>query len=256
MKHKIILGFIVLSALFLCTFNPGELSGGDDSQYAELASHIVNGRANPFYVVAPDVPSSWGNNVYIRPVGVMPFTLSVWLFGNTLFASRLPTLLFSLASIIVFYLILKRYYNTGTVLLACYFLAVNPFTLAFARMGILNASLLFYLLLIFLFIFKGFEEKPYFFYLAGFFVLLNQLTSQFRGLLPIVGILPYLYYRFKEGQRRQFIHLAIAMILPIIFAHIMGRLPFRQPAWHNANQGHWPDHSAIAELDARCIPLQ
>ncbi|MBN2458147.1 glycosyltransferase family 39 protein [Candidatus Woesearchaeota archaeon] len=238
----IILITIILLGFFLRMYNSGGLSGGDDSEYAKQAMLILEGKINPFYIKGPDEPISWGNNyVFIRPMAPVPYTISVAIFGNTTFASKFPAALISTINILLLFIILKRYYSNEIALLASFFFAVNPFTIAFSRIGILNPFLMFYLLLIFLFVFKGFEEKKnYCFYLAGLFVLLSQLTTQFRGLVPLVGLLPYLYLQYRKKEKYwkvQFLHFFTAMALPAIAYIGYLLLPFL-----------WGDHSFFEQF--------
>lgn len=196
---------IVLILLTLFTFgsrvaNTSDLSGGDDSQWSELAMYSI---ANPrlmVYPQFPDEPIPWQNKHYSRPATVIVYAMSILIFGFTKFAVVFPSALFSALSIILLFLLVRKFFNTNVALLASFLLAVSPFHLAFTRIGILDASLIFYCLLSYWLLITSFEtKKARYIYLSALVWLVNITTTDIRGTVPILAVLPCFYfYLFKK----------------------------------------------------------
>ena len=99
---------IIATGIFLHFYNASSLSGGDDSQYAELAFFGLHNKSIIAYPKFPDMPISWRNMQYARPMAVAVYALSIMLFGYTKYAIIFPAMIFSILSVILFYFIIKR----------------------------------------------------------------------------------------------------------------------------------------------------
>jgi len=223
---------IFLIILLLCTFliriyNANELSGGDDSQFAQLSAFAIKSPAKIIYPSFSDEPMSWGGLHYTRPFAVIPLVISILIFGYNKYAVLMPTLLFSVLSVLLLYLIVKKQFNTKTAFVASILFAFSPFHIAFTRSGFLHGALTFYFLLATFLVIKAIDErKNLFIYLAAFVCLANAWTTDFRGLIPLSALLPYLYFRkVKKEQIKHFFFAAfivlglffIYMLIPLIF---------------------------------------
>ena len=226
-KENIFLIIILLCTFLIRIYNANELSGGDDSQFAQLATFAIQSPEKIIYPSQPNEPMSWGSMYYTRPCAVIPLVISILIFGYNKYAILMPTIIFSVLSVLLLYLIVKKQFNTKTAFIASILFAFSPFHIAFTRNGFLHGALTFYCLLTTFLIIKAIDEKKnLFIYLAAFVCLVNAWTTDFRGLVPLVALVPYLY--FKKITKEQFKHIIFAglivvslyfiyMLIPLIF---------------------------------------
>jgi len=224
--------YIFLIIILLCTFliriyNANELSGGDDSQFAQLSTFAIKSPVKIIYPYFPDEPMSWGGLHYTRPFAVMPLVISILILGCNKYAILMPTLIFSLLSVLLIYLITEKQFNKKTAFIASLLFAFSPFHIAFTRSGFLHGALTFYCLLATFLVIKAIDEKKnLFIYFAAFVCLINALTTDFRGLIPLAALLPYLY--FKKVKKEQIKHFLIAalIVLGLFFIYLLIPLIF------------------------------
>lgn len=193
-KIEIIFLIILILATFLIRFhNTGELSGGDDSEYAQLAMHIIEQPLRAIYPSFPDEPMSYKNYKYNRPFAATPIVPFIFIFGYTITAVKLPSILFACLTVVVLFYLLKKQFNAKVAYLATILFAFLPFHIAFSRSGFLHSALTFYIILTIFLIVTYFEKKqPYLIYLAALTFLINILTTDFRGILPLLSLIPYI----------------------------------------------------------------
>jgi len=226
-KEHIFLIIILLCTFLIRIYNANELTGGDDSQFAQLSIFAIKSPEKIIYPSFPDEPMSWGGLHYTRPFAVIPLVISILIFGYNKYAILMPTLLFSVLSVLLLYLIVEKQFNKKIAFIASLLFAFSPFHIAFTRSGFLHGALTFYCLLATFFVIKAIDEKKnLFIYLATFVCLINAWTTDFRGLIPLAALLPYLYFRkVKKEQIKHFLIAAlialglffIYMLIPLIF---------------------------------------
>ena len=170
----ILLILILILAFYIRIHNTNELSGGDDSQFAELAMFAHQNLYYLFYPSFPDEPVSFRGKHYARFVAILPLYISIGIFGYTKYAVAIPSILFACGSIFLVFLIVQKHLGNRVALLSSLLLALSPFHIAFTRSGFLHSQLLFIDLLIFYCVFKYFEKNESFFiYLSGLFLLFD-----------------------------------------------------------------------------------
>lgn len=143
--------------------NQDEASIGYDA-YSLLKYGIDrNGSTLPVHLI------SWGSgqNVLYAYLS-MPF---IWLFGLSSFSVRLVNLIFGLASLPVFFLLVKRMSSFKIAAIALFLLAINPWHIMMSRWG-LESNLLPSLLLITVFVLVCSFERPKLIILTGFLAAL------------------------------------------------------------------------------------
>jgi len=235
-KEHIFLAIILLLTLLIRVYNANELSGGDDSQFAQLATFAIQSPGKAIYPSFPDEPMSWGNLHYNRPFAVIPLVMSILTLGYNKYAVLMPTAIFSVLSVLLLYLMVKRQFNTKTAVIASLLFAFSPFHIAFTRNGLLHGALIFYCLLAAFLIIKAIDEKKnLFIYLAALVCLINTWTTDFRGLVPLAALLPYLYFRkAKKGQIKHFFFAAL-IVLGLFFVYMLMPLVFfKNPEFINS----------------------
>jgi 4-amino-4-deoxy-L-arabinose transferase-like glycosyltransferase len=255
-KEVIILAVLVLLTFFLRIYNTSDLSGGDDSQWAELATYAIQDPRLIIYPQMPDEPIQWQGMHYSRPFVIIPYVISILLLGYTSFAVVFPAALFSALSVILLFLLLKKFFDKKLAWFACFLFAISPFLLAFSRIGILDASLIFYGLLAFWLLIKGLEEKrKVFIYLSALTWFVNMTTTDVRGVVPILAVLPCIYvYLMKKKfdlkkllKNNTFHHFLISHIgiLVLLAIYIVIPLAWGDSGWFHT-VGNMVKHSVGA----------
>jgi 4-amino-4-deoxy-L-arabinose transferase-like glycosyltransferase len=196
----------IISVLVLLTFllrvcNTSDFSGGDDSAWAEFATYAIQDPKLIIYPHMPDAPIQWQGMYVSRPSTIISFMIPILIFGHTRFAMAFTPAFFSAASIIFLYLLVRRFFKRKIAYLACFLFAVSPFHLAFSRTSFLHASLIFSATAALWFLIVGLEKKKtYLIYLSAFFWLINITTTDIRGAVPIIAVIPCLYFLIMRGS--------------------------------------------------------
>jgi len=207
--HAIIV--IMLLALFVRTYNAGGLSGGDDSAYGSWIYFAFEDPMRFLYLDIPDEPTWHKDTAFIRNFSLWPIAPFVFLFGFNAIALKLPSLLFSLATIPLLYIFINRYFGKKISLASCLLFAVAPLHVAFTRVAFIDGTLTFYALSVIYLVTTGIEQKKiWMFYAAGGIGLVTLLTTNFRGVVPMAAIVPFILASHLKWQ--QWKHLILAGI--------------------------------------------
>ncbi len=207
---------IVISLMIICFLirlhNSGGLSGGDDSSYAAWFFYAYEQPTRFIYLTIPDLPVWHQGMSLLRNFSIIPLAPFVYLFGFNTASLKLASLIFASLSVMMAYILAKRYFNTGIALLTMILFVFSPLNIAFSRVVFVDSALTFYILLTIYLVVRGIEEKrPGFFYIAGLVCLVDQLTTNFRGLVPLVGLVPFVI--LSRPSKKQWKHLVLVAIL-------------------------------------------
>jgi len=133
-QYRVVLTLIFLAAVALRAYgfgdypaglNQDELSMAYDS-YADLVYGMDrNGDHNAVYAVAYGCGEFMGYNYVLRPF--------IKLFGFNTVTIRLPMLIFSIASLVIFYLLLLQFFGRDVAFLGFFLLAFNPWHIMLSR---------------------------------------------------------------------------------------------------------------------------
>ncbi|MDD5086962.1 MAG: glycosyltransferase family 39 protein [Candidatus Nanoarchaeia archaeon] len=260
-KEHIFLMVLLLFTFILRIYNANELTGGDDSEFAQLTTLAIKERWRIIYTCFPDEPMSYRNFYYSRPCTTIPLFISIMILGYNKYAILMPTLIFSILSVLLIYLIVKRQFGIKTAFIASILFAFSPFHIAFTRNSFLHGALTFYCLLATYFIIKAFEDgKNKFIYFAAFVCLANAWTTDFRGLIPIAALIPYII--LKKIKKEQLKHIAIAglIVISIYFAYMLIPLIFFKnskflESFVSMFIYALPGHGAIGSVLGEAMPL-
>lgn len=203
-----LIGIIVLS-IVLRIVNISPLSGGDDSEYAQFATLSLEKPMNVLYLAPQDEHIRWGNYTDLRPFSRLFITASTAGFGNNDFSVLFFPIVFTAFSIWLLYLIVRKYYHENIALLSAFIFATLPFGLAFTRIGLLDAQLIFYCLMITLLMITAIEKQNvWYLYIAGIVFAINLLTTSYRGVFPLIALVPLLW---QSKNKKIIIHTCIAL---------------------------------------------
>ncbi|MFH1439370.1 MAG: glycosyltransferase family 39 protein [Candidatus Woesearchaeota archaeon] len=199
-KKEIIFLILLMALAFAIRFhNTGELSGGDDSQYGTMAGYIIKDPIKAIYPAFPADLTSLNNLKYNRPFAATPIVPFVLLLGYTSTAVKMPSIIFAVLTLIPLFYLLKRQFNTKIAYIASILFAFSPFHILFSRGGFLHSVLTFYIVLTIFFVVKAVEDKKKIYvYLAAMMFLINILTTDFRGILPLLCLIPYLFIKNND----------------------------------------------------------
>jgi len=226
-KEQIFLIILLLCTFLIRIYNANELSGGDDSEYAQLSVFAIESKEKIIYPSFPDEPMSYGGYYYARPFAVIPIIAPILILGYNKYAILMPTLIFSVLSVLLLYLIVKRQFNTKIAFIASILFAFSPFHIAFTRNGFLHGALVFYCLLATYLVVRAIDEKRnLFIYLAAFACLINAWTTDFRGLVPLIALAPYVYLRDVDKKQLKHFFYAGIIVLGLFFVYMLIPLIF------------------------------
>ncbi len=230
-KKEIIFLIIILAIAFFLRFfqlgsNPAALYWDEAAIALDAYSIATTGKdMNNQFFMQP-VLGSYGD--FKAPVLIWLAVPSVYLFGMTPFAIRLPVALFSILSIYLAYLLLKelltfdgqlaKRYKFMPLLLAL-IMAISPWTVHFGRIGFESSLSVAFLLLALLFFLKALKNKGHYFLLSAFFASIAVYSYySLRIVLPLFYLALVIIF-FKEIKKN---HLWRKLILALcLFAVTM-----------------------------------
>ncbi len=201
-KNVILLGFIIIIFLFTRLYKITQIPG---SVYWDEASIGYNA-----YSIATDLKDEWGDflPLHFRAFGefklpvyiysVVPF---VKLIGLSALTVRLPAAFYSLGTVVIVYLLVKKI--TGkevNALMSAFILTLSPWFFIFSRTGYeVTAGIFFFLIATYLALFS--LKNKYFFLLSIFSFLLSFYSyNSFRIIIPvwITILFGYSYIKTKN----------------------------------------------------------
>lgn len=208
------LAFIVPLSLFFLFFRLGygSLASWDEGIYASVSKELLHS-------------SNWlrltfaGEDWYDKPPLIIWLTaLAYKLFGVSEFSARFVSAAFGFGTVIVTYFFAKRLINRWTGFLASLVLLSSSHFLHFARFGMLDSALTFFLLLALYFFWLGHERNRYLIF-SGIAIGLATLTKGFAALyvFPVVWIYCWWSDELEIVGRSSYwigVMLAVAIALP------------------------------------------
>jgi len=185
-KEYILLTLLVVFFLFTRFFKITQIPA---SLYWDEASIGYNA-----YSVGLDGKDEWGSflPLHFRAFGEFKLPTYVYsvavagkVFGPGIFSVRLPSVTYSVLSLILLYFITRKLFGQGAAIFSTLIFAVSPWDFIFSRTGYeASAGLAFFLLGILLFLVS--EKKPQFFLFTVFsFILSFYSYNSFRILIPV-----------------------------------------------------------------------
>jgi len=225
-----ILILVFALALFLRLFNltsaPPSLNW-DETALGYNAYSILHTARDEHGVFLPWIFKSFGD---FKPGLYVYLTVpSVFLFGLTEFAVRLPAAIFgALATVVLFFLIKKMFGNFWIAIAAAFSLAISPWHLILSRPAFEAGVAMFFTLLAFLFFFEAQNGKKWFFLASAFSFVLALYTYQTAKITVPLFVLA-LAFVFKEKILSQGARwmggflIILALSLPLYFGFLWGQ---------------------------------
>ena len=149
--------------------------------------------------------------------------LSISVFGENPFAFRFPSVLMGIFSVFLVYLIGRRLFGEQTGLLSAAMMAITANAVFISRVGLQEAYVIFFVLLVLYGFLRGLEEERYFL-LAGAAVGFGLITK-YTSLAITPALLIYLVFFQRSVFRKKYFWfgavLAMAIFSPVIIYNIM-----------------------------------
>lgn len=191
MKKYLIPGLIIL--LFLVT-RLYKISQIPSSVYWDEASIGYNALA-----IATDMKDEWGDTLPLHfrafgefklPVYIYSVALLTKFFGSNEITLRLPSVLYSLGTIIAVYFLAKKITKKESVGLASAFLlTISPWLFIFSRTGFEATAGLFFFFMFLIFLLL-YQEKRYYIILASISAILSIYSyNSFRIIIPLIMVI-------------------------------------------------------------------
>lgn len=132
-----------------------------------------------------------------------------------MFTARFVNLIYAIMAFLIFYLIIKKFFNSKIAFISTFLFSFSPMSVFYASRVNMDFSVFFWLLLsVYTFIRAMREKKRKFFFLTGVFVFLSALSKQMGGIVIFFFSLIILSkILFKKEQRKQNLKFIIVLIL-------------------------------------------
>lgn len=213
MKDKIFWLLLIFAAVYILgNIATGSLSTWDEAVYANISGSILktgdwlimHERTGPWFDKPPLY--MWATAILYNSIGINEFT------------TRFTSSIFGIATVLILYIFIKRNYSLNTAMLAALLLLASPHYIHFAKSGMLDVTLTFFISLMVFFFWEG-QKRPILLFWSGTALLFAYLA---KGMATISGPVVILLYcllsaNMKLLVRREFIA-GIALSVILIFA--------------------------------------
>ena len=247
MRSKIIFAFVLVLFLISRIYKITEIPV---SVYWDEASIGYNA-----YSIATDLKDEWGVKLPLHFRAFGEFKLPVYIYSAVVFVKaiglnefgvRLPSVFYSLGTLIVVYLLTKKITKKeDAAILAGFFLSFSPWFFIFSRTGYeATAGLFFFLLGTYLFLLL---DRNKFFILAATlsFILSFYSYNSFRIIIPIWMVFLFAY-KFREfvKSRKYIVVLAFSLLL-----FLLSLIPVYRLYKYDAGGARFAEVQITSEMD-------
>ena len=209
-KDRIFWALLIFASIYILgNIGAGSLTTWDEAVYANISRNILK---TDDWVVMYDGGRPWFDK---PPLYMWGTAIFYNIFGINEFSTRLTSGIFGLATVLLVYLFIRKFYNQATALLASMLLLAAPHYLNYAKMGMMDATLTFFITLM-IFLFRLGQEKPRYLFWSGITLLFAYLTKGFAAIGGPAAI--FLYCLFSKNLRLLVKREFAAGILISIFA--------------------------------------
>jgi 4-amino-4-deoxy-L-arabinose transferase-like glycosyltransferase len=213
LKNKILFAIVLIFFLITRIYKIAEIPG---SVYWDEASIGYNA-----YSIATDLKDEWGDKLPLHFRAFGEFKLPVYIYSSAVlvkviglneYAVRLPAVFYSLGTLVVVFLLMKKITGKDSIaILSSFILCVSPWIFIFSRTGYeVTAGLFFFLLAIYLFVYDVDKKLPFF--LAVVFLVGAMYSYTSFRLISIPVLLFFTILALRKGFKRN---------LPVVFLSIL-----------------------------------
>lgn len=156
--------------------------------YRDLILHLINTRdfsfnnayqyAIKYLVTYPKLQIAY------PPLYHFSNILAFSIFGISTFTGRLVNLTYAILSFLIFYSIIKKFFNSKMAFISTFLFSFTPISIFYASRAMMDFSVFFWMLLsIYTFILAMKKKENKFFILTGIFASLSTLSKQMGGMI-------------------------------------------------------------------------
>lgn len=202
----------IFTAIYIVgNIGTGSLTTWDEAVYANISSNILR---TGDWLVLRQGQTPW----FDKPPFYMWCTAAFYkIFGINEFSVRFTSALFGLATVLLVYIFVKKTVNQRVALLGALLLLATPHYLHYAKMGMMDITLTFFVTLM-VFLFWLGQERPAYLFWSGVTLLFAYLTKGFAAISGPAII--FLYCVFSGNLRllikREFL-LGVSISIVAIF---------------------------------------
>lgn len=197
------------------------ISGIPPSVYWDEASIGYNA-----YSILQTGKDEWGEFMPIHFRAFGEFKLPVYIYSVAIFEKifglnelsiRLPAVFFSLATVVLTYLIALKLINKQAALFSAFFMSISPWFFIFSRVGYeISAGLAFYLLAVYLFLYAF--KKKYLFIITTLSLILSLYSYNSFRIISTVTFIIFIIMLLRKNIKG---FILIALIATLIFLSSM-----------------------------------
>lgn len=227
--HIILVLFLIAVGIFIRLIEFTNIPSGfnqDEAFAAYEAYSLLNFGVDSFGYVNPVYFISWGSGMNVLASYLaIPF---FWLFGCSELTYRLPQLILSICSLIVFYLTLKELFNKKIALLGLFLLAICPWHIMMARWGLESNLAPHFLLFGFYFFIKGLKNNKFWLLSAAMYGASLYSYAIMWAIVPLTVAL-YVIYILVSRQKFTWLYallsatILLVMALPLILFMLVNK---------------------------------
>ncbi len=183
------------------------------TEYYDEVYHVKTGREF--------IQLSGNTDTVHPPFGKVLIAASIRTFGDKSWAWRLPSLVFGLAALFMFFLLARKFFQDDYwALCATLLLALDGIFFTQARIAMLNATMLFFMLLSLWLFIKALEtsfSKPGYLFAMSISLGLAFGTRWISyGILPIMGVLFLKNFKRLENKKDFFLSLPFLFLIIVV----------------------------------------
>ncbi len=211
-------GIMALAALL--RFVNLDAVGDGNLYYAAAVKSMLTSWENFFFAAAEP-----GGSVTVDkpPLGLWVQAVSAAIFGVNTFGLMLPQILAGLGSVVLVYVLVKRWFGEGAGLLGALVLAITPVSVAVERNNTMDALLIFTLLLAMWAFVQAAERSPIWLLAGGLLIGLAFNIKMLQAYLPVPAMFLYYFLAGKQRWPRRLFTILLAglVILVVSFAWVV-----------------------------------
>lgn len=218
MKDKVFWLLFIFAAIYILgNIGTGSLTTWDEALYANVSGNILK---TGNWLIMHDRPGKlWFDK---PPLYIWCTAIFYKIFGINEFSTRLTSGIFGIATVLLVYIFVKRIKNTNTALLASLLLLASPHYLHFAKLGMMDVMLVFFITLMVYLFWIG-QEKPKYLFWSGITLILAYLC---KGMAAMSGPAIIVLYCLFSGNlklliKREFMAGLLISLILISTWHIL-----------------------------------
>lgn len=227
----LILAFALVLRLINLQETPPNVTA-DEADNLQVAYHILAGNGPGFFGL------DW------KPAPAFSTYLiagSMSIFGESIVALRLPSVLFSVAAIAGFYIVARQVISSRAALAAMFLMATSLWFLHFSRSGWENAHVAFYAILTMLMLKLALRRGQWYLYaLVGASAALG-VYGYIAGRVIIVGVLsflPFAFMLYPESRKRIFVGYGVMLAVFFVLIAPQAKTAFDDWDYFNRRTGN------------------